>query len=721
MWLLASMGCALAQTMSEPEALARAEKFTDQVVRVIPQRTDGMADQAVAGFGLIVGERTGRAFIATPYHVAFGNERPSSLNATPGIIFRGEQYTTIQARRLPVASPTDDLAVIEVALPRGITLPQAPRVEAAQLPRGTWVWNIGIGQGWDTPPRAGGLDRDEPISRWRRVGGLRTPSGASGGAAVTAGGVIGMVLQDAGDYSLLLPVERIVQLFIAWNLPVNLLTVPNQAVPSPQATLAPSLPPPTPRGVYNLLSTFGHVFERVRADYVDRPDDKKLLMAAIDGMQAAFPTAPSTLLAGTPVQQISNAANVYAMLAVVGDTFERIRGDLSTYDDDVRLTVAAINGMLSVLDPHSAYLLDPRSSYLDAKYFDETLAQYRGEFGVLGLDVSLEGGLIKVVTLLDDSPAAKAGIMPNDIITHIDTAPVQGLTLNQAVEKMRGQLNTRARLTIVREGLNRPVEVSFTRETIRERAVRFRLEGGDVAYIRISEFSDQATQGTRAAISTLNNQAGDKLKGFIIDLRNNPGGLLDQAISISDAFLQRGAIVMIRGRDAEETQHFNARPDDLSNNKPIIVLINGGTVGGAEIVAGALQDNKRATILGTRSFGMGTVQKVIQIDPTTGLGALRLTTARSFRPSGRFIQAKGIAPDIEVIQDIPAALTGAILRSESFLPGHLKGDGQEATGSQSYIPPDAKNDKALNTALDLIRGIQKNSAYPPNPRLGVPN
>jgi carboxyl-terminal processing protease len=304
--------------------------------------------------------------------------------------------------------------------------------------------------------------------------------------------------------------------------------------------------------------------------------------------------------------------------------------------------------------------------------------------------------------------------MANDIISHLDDEPIQGLTLDQAVEKMRGPVNTKIKLKIIRKGADKPIEVSITRDIIRVRSVRSNLEGEDVAYVRISQFSEQTTDGLRRAINDLSTQAGDKLKGFIIDLRNNPGGLLDQAISVSDAFLERGEIVSTRGRNAEETQRFNARPGDLTKAKPVIVLVNGGSASASEIVAGALQDHKRATILGTRSFGKGSVQTIIPLG--SGNGALRLTTARYFTPSGRSIQAKGITPDIEVLQDVPEELKARTdTRGESSLRGHLKGEGQEETGSQAYVPPDSKNDKALNMALDLLRGIKTNPAFPPAP------
>jgi carboxyl-terminal processing protease len=359
--------------------------------------------------------------------------------------------------------------------------------------------------------------------------------------------------------------------------------------------------------------------------------------------------------------------------------------------------------------------LDPHSSYMEPKAFRDMQVQTRGEFGGLGIEVTMEDGLIKVVAPIDDTPAAKAGVMANDIITKLDDEQVQGLTLNQAVDKMRGPVNTKIKLTIMRKGQDKPIEVSITRDTIRVRAVRSRQED-DVGYIRITQFNEQVTENLRKAITDLQSQIpADKLKGFIVDLRNNPGGLLDQAISVSDTFLERGEIVSTRGRNAEETQRFSARPGDLTKGKPVIVLINGGSASASEIVAGALQDHRRATLLGTRSFGKGSVQTIIPLG--AGNGALRLTTARYFTPSGKSIQAQGIKPDIEVLQDVPEDLKARTdTKGESSLRGHLKADGAEQTGSQSYVPPDPKDDKALKMALDLMRGTVTNAAFPPNPK-----
>jgi carboxyl-terminal processing protease len=339
--------------------------------------------------------------------------------------------------------------------------------------------------------------------------------------------------------------------------------------------------------------------------------------------------------------------------------------------------------------------------------------QTRGEFGGLGIEVTMEEGLIKVVAPIDETPAAKAGILAGDLITHLDDEPVQGLTLNQAVEKMRGPVNTKIRLKVMRKGQDKATEIAITRDVIRVRSVRSRSEGDDVAYIKVTQFNEQSTENVKKAINDLSTSLqGDKLKGFVLDLRNNPGGLLDQAISISDAFLEKGEIVSTRGRNTEETQRFNARAGDLTKNKPIIVLINGGSASASEIVAGALQDHKRATVVGTRSFGKGSVQTIIPLG--SGNGALRLTTARYYTPAGRSIQAKGISPDIEILQDVPEELKARTdSKGESSLRGHLKGEGDEQGGSQSYIPPDPKDDKALNFALDLLRGKQVNAAFPP--------
>jgi carboxyl-terminal processing protease len=436
-----------------------------------------------------------------------------------------------------------------------------------------------------------------------------------------------------------------------------------------------------------------------------------ILLGAAAGVAVALvATQPRLLLDGARAQV--EAADTYRQLTLFGDVFERVRADYVEKPDDAKLIEFAINGMLAGLDPHS--------SYMDAKSFGDMQVETRGEFGGLGIEVTMEEGLIKVVAPIDETPAAKAGIMANDIITHLNEEPVKGLTLGQAVEKMRGPVNTRIKLKIMRKGQDKPVEVSITREIIRVRSVRSHLEGDDVGFIRITQFTEQTADGLKKAITELMTQSGDKLRGFIVDLRNNPGGLLDQAIAVCSSFLERGEIVSTRSRNAEEILRFNARAGDLTKSKPLIVLINGGSASASEIVAGALQDHRRATVIGTRSFGKGSVQTIIPLG--SGNGALRLTTARYFTPSGRSIQAKGISPDIEVQQDVPEEIKARTdIRGEASLRGHLKIEGDEQAGSQSYVPADPKDDKALHTALDLIRGVQKDSAYPPNPKTAVPD
>jgi carboxyl-terminal processing protease len=437
-----------------------------------------------------------------------------------------------------------------------------------------------------------------------------------------------------------------------------------------------------------------------------------VIMSAVAGATFSLLATQPRLWIGTSAS--AAAADTYRQLNLFGDIFERVRSHYVEKPDDSKLVESAINGMLSGLDPHS--------SYMDPKSFRDMQVQTRGEFGGLGIEVTMEDGLIKVVAPIDDTPAAKAGIRAGDIITHLDDEAVQGLTLNQAVEKMRGLVNTKINLKIMRKGAEKPLDIAIVRDVIRVRSVRSRVEGDDIGYIRISQFNEQTTDGLRKALTDISTQVGnDKLKGYVIDLRNNPGGLLDQAISVSDAFLERGEIVSTRGRDAEETQRFNAKAGDLTKGKPVIVLVNGGSASASEIVAGALQDHKRATLIGTRSFGKGSVQTIIPLG--SGSGALRLTTARYFTPSGKSIQAKGIVPDIEVLQDVPDEVKArpTETKGEASLRGHLKAEGEEGGGSQSYVPPEAKDDKALNSALDLLRGTQANSAFPPNPKAAVPN
>jgi carboxyl-terminal processing protease len=431
-----------------------------------------------------------------------------------------------------------------------------------------------------------------------------------------------------------------------------------------------------------------------------------VLMGAVAGAALTVFAIQTPMLLGSSAR--AAVVDTYRQLNLFGDIFERVRSHYVEKPDDSKLVESAINGMLNGLDPHS--------SYMDPKSFRDMQVQTRGEFGGLGIEVTMEDGLVKVVAPIDETPAAKAGIRAGDIITHLDDDAVQGMTLNQAVEKMRGPVNTKIRLKVMRKGADKPLEIAITRDIIRVRSVRSRIEADDVGYIRVTQFNEQTTDGLKKALGDLTNQIPpEKLKGFVIDMRNNPGGLLDQAISVSDTFLDRGEIVSTRGRDPEETQRFNARAGDLAKGKPLIVLINGGSASASEIVAGALQDHKRATLVGTRSFGKGSVQTIIPLG--SGNGALRLTTARYFTPAGRSIQAKGISPDIEVLQDVPEEVKARTeMKGESSLRGHLKAEGEEQGGSQSYVPPEAKDDKALNMALGLLRGTESNPAFPPSPK-----
>ena len=400
------------------------------------------------------------------------------------------------------------------------------------------------------------------------------------------------------------------------------------------------------------------------------------------------------------------APDTYQELSLFGDVFDRVRVDYVDKPDDHKLIESALDGMLRELDPHSGYV--------DQASLDEMQRQSRGEFVGVGLEVAMEDGLLEVVTPIENSPAAKAGISANDVITKIDNKPVRDMTLDQAVEKLRGPKNTAVRLTISRKGRNRPIEITIIRKVINVKSVQSNTENYDVGYIRITGFDEQTTDGLRIAIRDLTRNVGaDKIKGFVIDLRNNPGGLFDQAVSVAASFLDNGEIVSIRGRNPEDVGRYNARGSDLTKGKPLIVLINGGSASASEIVAGALQDRKRATVIGTRSFGKGSVQTIIPL--ADGEGALRLTTARYFTPSGRSIQAKGIEPDINVPQAVPDDLSGRIfIESEASLHRHLKAEGDEQSGSQSYVPGDKKDDRALQVALDLLRGVTANAAFPPN-------
>ena len=406
----------------------------------------------------------------------------------------------------------------------------------------------------------------------------------------------------------------------------------------------------------------------------------------------------------------SNNAETYKQLNLFGDVFEMVRGDYVDDVTDETLVEGAINGMLTSLDPHS--------NYLNAKNFNDMKVQTRGEFGGLGIEVSMENGLVKVVSPIDDTPAAHAGLKPGDLITHLDGNPVQGLTLPEAVEKMRGPVNSDINLTVRREG-QEPFDVKLTRAIIKIQSVRSHLEGNNIAYIRVTSFNEQTDVGLNNAMKNLKQQANNKLIGVILDLRNNPGGLLDQAVAVSDAFLEKGEIVSTRGKRAEEAQRYNARPGDIASGLPVAVLINGGSASASEIVAGALQDHHRAVLIGTKSFGKGSVQTII---PLAGHGAMRLTTARYYTPSGRSIQARGIDPDIVVEaakiakeekpgdkKDDKTAKAGDKKDDKSAKKDDKKGDKKDdSAADQGAVDPaviGTADDYQLARAVDMLRGI----------------
>lgn len=407
------------------------------------------------------------------------------------------------------------------------------------------------------------------------------------------------------------------------------------------------------------------------------------------------------------VPAIAANPSTYRELSIFGDVFERVRAQYVTPPQEEKLIENAINGMLSSLDPHS--------SYMNATDAEDMRTQTRGEFGGLGIEVTMEDELVKVITPIDDTPASRAGVLAGDFISKIDGQEVRGLKLEEAVDKMRGEVGTPIKLTILRKGADKPIELTVKRDIIAVKAVKYRVEG-DVGYLRVISFTEKTYDDLKAGIEKIKAEVpADKLKGFVLDLRLNPGGLLDQAINVSDAFLDRGEVVSTRGRNEDETRRFNATPGDLADGKPVVVLINGGSASASEIVAGALQDLHRATVLGTRSFGKGSVQTII---PLGEAGALRLTTALYYTPSGKSIQGTGITPDIKVDQPLPEELQGKIEASgESSLRGHIQGQSEtdEGSGSIAYVPPEAKDDLQLNYALELLRGEKTDPSFPANP------
>ena len=436
----------------------------------------------------------------------------------------------------------------------------------------------------------------------------------------------------------------------------------------------------------------------------------RLILAAGFGLSLGVMTA---LQFAAPVlaQSSSERSSVYEQLDLFGDIFERIRSQYVEEVDEAELIEAAINGMLTSLDPHS--------SYMSPKAAADMRVQTRGEFGGLGIEVTQQDGFVKVVSPIDGTPADAAGIEAGDFITHVDGETVLGLTLNQAVEMMRGPVGSEIIITVVREGEDEPFDVSIIRDTIKLTAVRSRVEGSSVV-LRITTFNDQTYPNLSDGIAKQVEELGgiDNVNGFVLDLRNNPGGLLSQAIRVSDAFLEKGEIVSTRGRDPQDGDRYNASPDDMAEGKPIVVLINGGSASASEIVAGALQDHRRAVVVGTRSFGKGSVQTVM---PLGGEGAIRLTTARYYTPSGRSIQALGVSPDIIVEQPRRKENEEAKdedgtsqRRSEADLRGSLLNDSLsdeeikqiETDQAEAELAAKLRNDDfQLSYAIDLLKGM----------------
>lgn len=418
-----------------------------------------------------------------------------------------------------------------------------------------------------------------------------------------------------------------------------------------------------------------------------------------------------------PREKTKITPETYEMLNLFGDVFERVRDNYVEEVPDKKLVESALNGMLTALDPHSGYL--------DESSFDDMKVQTKGEFGGLGIEVTMENGMVKVVSPIDETPAARAGLKPGDFIIKIDGVDVMGFSLSEAVDKMRGKVGSSIMLTIVRSDKPEPFDVKLIRDVIKVKAVRSRMIGDDVGYIRITSFSQQVEKNLEKAIKELQSKSDNKLAGYILDLRNNPGGLLDQAVAVSDVFLEQGEIVSTRGRRPEETKRVGASEGDLTNGAPLVVLINEGSASASEIVAGALQDHHRAIVMGTKSFGKGSVQTIMALP---GNGAMRLTTARYYTPSGRSIQAEGIVPDIEVK---PAKVEEIVDKISQFMPkeadlrGALKNDTlkkaieeqqdrlEKNKGKNKSAAADAEadaQDYQLQRAADLVRGISRYSS-----------
>ena len=415
-------------------------------------------------------------------------------------------------------------------------------------------------------------------------------------------------------------------------------------------------------------------------------------VAARFGFVAVLLLVTGCVVSPPAAQAQGTSGDTIRHLKLFGDVFERVRNEYVEEVSDEVLVEAAINGMLTALDPHSGYLNSDR--YRDMQ------VQTRGEFGGLGIEVTMENGLVKVVSPIDDTPAHRAGIEAGDLISHIDGEPVMGLTLGEAVERMRGPVNSDIELRVLRENLDEPLAVNLRRAVIKISPVRARVEG-DIGYVRLTTFNEQTNAIMREEVGKLKAQMGDQFRGLVLDMRNNPGGLLDQAVAVADAFLDQGEIVSTRGRRAQSVQRFNARPGDIIDGTPMVILINGGSASASEIVAGALQDHRRGIVMGTGSFGKGSVQTIM---PISGQGAIRLTTARYYTPAGTSIQAKGITPDIEVHQATVELLDAENGRREADLRGRLDGEGAGAATTDETVAVDS-TDYQLARAIDLLRGI----------------
>ena len=420
---------------------------------------------------------------------------------------------------------------------------------------------------------------------------------------------------------------------------------------------------------------------------------KKISLLSLALFTIIFSFDAKAMAEKSPV--VDQDSSTYELLNLFGEVLERTK---ATYVEDVtdkKLIESAINGMLAALDPHS--------SFLDGKSFKYMSEQTQGKFGGLGIEVTMESGVVKVVSPIDDTPAFKAGMKTGDYITHIDGNPVTGMSLNDAVDKMRGKIGSKVKLTVRRISSPKPIEMSIKREEIKIQSVKNDIKAEDVAYIRITSFNEDTDKMVEKAYKKAKKEKGDNLKGLVIDVRNNPGGLLDQAVNVSDLFLEQGEIVSTRSRNTEDTVKYNANKGDITNGIPIVVMINDGSASASEILAGALQDHKRAIILGEKSFGKGSVQTVV---PLGKHGAMRLTTARYYTPSGRSIQAKGIIPDIMVKPALVEEIDKNFERSEADLRNALKND-QKDNNSNSKTDKDdeLKKDYQLTRAVDLVKAL----------------